>query len=62
VWGGGAKMATQAIPPPQDGELTPKSADSGGVTSPHYVGEVSEDANRAPRCAKGCQVDAKEVT
>ncbi len=50
-------MATQAIPPPPRCRIVPS-----GVTSPHYVWEVSEDANRAPRSTTGSQVDAKEVT
>ncbi len=74
MWGGGAaKMETKAIPPPQEAELSPKSADSGGVTRSHHGGLVPEGANRPPKDANrppkdanrppsGRQVDAKEVT
>jgi hypothetical protein len=60
---GAAKMATQAIPPPpQEAELSPKSADSGGVTSSPHVTEVPQYANRTPSKPTGRYVDAKEVT
>ncbi len=43
-------------PPPQDAELSPKLADSGGVTGSHHVAEVPEDANRPLSGRQGSHV------
>jgi hypothetical protein len=68
---GGSKMATQATPPPppQEAELSPKSAEFGGLTSFHHVAEVPEIPTGRQVCAKGRkktptvrQVCAKGVT
>jgi hypothetical protein len=61
MWGGGSKMVTkQSPPPPQEAQLSPKSGDSCGITSPHH--EVPEDTNRAQEGTNRPQEGTKGVT
>jgi hypothetical protein len=55
VWGGGAAKLSPKSSPPQEAEFSPKSGDSGGVTSSHHVAEVPEDATGRKKAPAGRQ-------